>query len=98
MYREVLEIINMAKSKNREKFELKAKNNTTELDVLNEKLAKSIVELEESQRTLKKSERRNKAILNALPDIMFVVNSKGKIFDFQANNPGVTRATQTQGP
>ena len=49
--------------------------------------ARTSVEMERrrSERTLRASEARNRAILSAIPDVMFVLDHAGKVLDYSAN-------------
>ncbi|RQD86501.1 PAS domain S-box protein, partial [Methanosalsum natronophilum] len=48
-------------------------------------IAVDITERIEAEQTLKESETRNKALLDAIPDYMFVFNREGEFLDYKAN-------------
>jgi PAS domain S-box-containing protein len=48
---------------------------------------KDITERRKAEEALKESESRNRAILNAIPDIMFVLGRDGTFLDYQTTNP-----------
>ena len=57
-----------------------------ELIAIEEELREQYERLTYSENQLKISEERNSAIMNALPDILFVLNREGRFIDCQARN------------
>ncbi len=58
-----------------------------ELERKNEELRHTQRELEIAQQILQESEARNRAILKALPDLIFVCDKNGTYLDYYAKNP-----------
>lgn len=64
----------------------KKRKHENELIAVQNKLVKQTKFLEENLRLLQKTSERNKAILNVLPDIIFIYNEKGDFVDCQTND------------
>jgi putative nucleotidyltransferase with HDIG domain/PAS domain S-box-containing protein len=53
-----------------------------------ETIFRDITELHETETKLRESEKRSRATLKALPDLLFVLNSEGIFLDYHANDEG----------
>ncbi len=51
--------------------------------------AEDITEHKQAEQALRESESRNRAILDALPDLMFIQNADGVYLDYHASDPGL---------
>ena len=65
-----------------DELEIRVKERTQDLADLNEALKEEIIERMQTENALRKSETQKKAILNAIPDVMFRINKKGEIIDY----------------
>jgi diguanylate cyclase (GGDEF)-like protein len=61
----------------------------SELSLIEEELRSQYEQLIDSEDNLRKSEERNKAIVTAIPDIIFIVNEEGVFKDCQTNDESV---------
>ena len=67
-----------------EHLEAQVQERTAKLTEANEDLSKEIEAHTITEESLRESERKNKAFLDLIPDLMFRLNQKGDILDFRA--------------
>ena len=54
------------------------------LQIMNAELHKEVQEHEDTEEALRKSQRKNQAILEAIPDLMYVIHRDGTFLDFKS--------------
>lgn len=79
------ESINAALKKTQDYFG-ELRENQEELMASNEELSATLQQLRAIEMELRESEERNKAIVNALPDIIFRLNKEGRFLDCQISD------------
>jgi PAS domain S-box-containing protein len=67
-----------------DELEIKVTQRTAELSKTNEQLKKEIVERRQTEKSLSKSLATNRALINAIPDLMFCIRKDGTFVDFKA--------------
>ena len=67
-----------------DELEIRVQERTAELATLNKSLREEIAERQQIEIALRESEAKNRALLNAIPDLMFRINKKGIYLDYQA--------------
>ncbi|NIS38576.1 PAS domain S-box protein, partial [Candidatus Saccharibacteria bacterium] len=67
-----------------DELEMRVEQRTAQLAKLNETLKAEIAERKQTEKALRESESKNRALLNAIPDLMFRLNKDGVYLDYQA--------------
>ena len=73
-----------ALKKAHDELEMRVQQRTAQLAKLNETLQAEIYERKQTENALRSSEAKNRALLNAIPDLMFRLNKDGIYLDYQA--------------
>lgn len=73
-----------ALKKAHDELEMRVQQRTAQLAKLNETLQAEIHERKQTEKALLFSEAKNRALLNAIPDLMFRLNQDGVYLDYQA--------------
>jgi len=68
-------------------MEIRIQDRTRELSEINQRLLGEIAERKVVEDALRESENKNKSLLQAIPDFMFILTGEGTFVDFRANNP-----------
>lgn len=68
-------------------MEIRIDERTRELSETNQRLLGEISERKLVEEALLKSENKNNSLLQAIPDLMFILTREGNFIDFKANNP-----------
>ena len=84
VYTDIGELVKKERDLKESNVELEAALN--QLKAAESELRYQYEKLEESKELLRKSEEKNKAIINTLPDMIFIFDAKGTIVDIQGDN------------
>lgn len=68
-------------------MEIKIDERTRELSETNQRLLGEIAERKLIEEALRESENKNNSLLQAIPDLMFILTEEGRFIDFKANHP-----------
>lgn len=69
-----------------EELETRVQQRTKELEISNQVLKKEIIERQKAEDSLRSSMTTNRAILDAIPDLILRINKQGVLIDFEAHN------------
>lgn len=67
-------------------MEARIEHRTRELSEINQKLLEEIAERKTVEEALRESENKNNSLLQAIPDLMFIISQDGTCLDYRANN------------
>lgn len=70
-------------------MEVRIQERTAELSQANQRLRAEISEREQVEKALRESENKNNTLLQAIPDLMFILTRNGTYVDFRAKNENI---------
>ena len=70
-------------------MEARVKDRTLELSQANQKLLREIAERKQVEEALRESENKNNSLLQAIPDLMFILTENGTYVDFRAKDENI---------
>lgn len=74
-------------------MEVRIQERTAELSQANQRLRAEISEREQVEKALRESENKNNTLLQAIPDLMFILTRNGTYVDFRAKNEDILALT-----
>lgn len=70
-------------------MEIRIQNRTRELSETNQRLLGEIAERKVVEEALRESENKNNSLLQAIPDLMIILNEEGSFIDYRSSNENI---------